>query len=284
MFSKEMEALIEATLEDGVLTDQEKAVLVKRAQKEGIDIDELDVYIQSILQKRQKAEANVRKKLQAQEDQIAEEEARKSKMGDVKRCPQCGHVINGVEAVCPDCGYAFSNIEANACAKKLSEMLQAITDECYSKKYEKPQRKGRNWDDDDDDDDDEDDEEDKRANEIHEKQAKVIRSFPIPTTKADLFEFIALLWPNAKKGRFDDDTDVRYVGDWDQFVMLQDAYVDKYEECLNKIQILFPNDPMFSSFSEIKKEIKSEEESKSSGCLPVLFCFGAFISILYFVL
>lgn len=35
MFSKEMEALIEAALQDGVLTDQEKTVLLKRAQREG---------------------------------------------------------------------------------------------------------------------------------------------------------------------------------------------------------------------------------------------------------
>lgn len=57
MFSPEMENLIEATLQDGILTDQEKNVLIKRAQKEGIDIDELDVYIQSLLQKRHQAES-----------------------------------------------------------------------------------------------------------------------------------------------------------------------------------------------------------------------------------
>ena len=44
MFSKEMEALIQATLEDGVLEDHEKAALIKRAQKEGIDLDELEIY------------------------------------------------------------------------------------------------------------------------------------------------------------------------------------------------------------------------------------------------
>ena len=54
MFSKEMEALIAASIEDGILTEQEKRVLVKRAEKEGIDLDELEVYIQSMLQKQQK--------------------------------------------------------------------------------------------------------------------------------------------------------------------------------------------------------------------------------------
>ena len=54
MFSPELENLIQATLEDGVLEDYEKAALVKRAQAEGVDLAELEIYINSILQRRQK--------------------------------------------------------------------------------------------------------------------------------------------------------------------------------------------------------------------------------------
>lgn len=54
MFSKELENLIQATLEDGVLEDYEKAALVKRATAEGVDLTELEIYINSILQKRKK--------------------------------------------------------------------------------------------------------------------------------------------------------------------------------------------------------------------------------------
>ena len=54
MFSKELENLIQATLEDGVLEDYERAALVKRATAEGVDLTELEIYINSILQKRKK--------------------------------------------------------------------------------------------------------------------------------------------------------------------------------------------------------------------------------------
>ena len=54
MFSKELENLIQATLEDGVLEEYEKAALVKRAQNEGVDLTELEIYIQSILQRRKR--------------------------------------------------------------------------------------------------------------------------------------------------------------------------------------------------------------------------------------
>ena len=41
MFSKELEELIEATLQDGILEEHEKQALVKRALLEGVDIAEL---------------------------------------------------------------------------------------------------------------------------------------------------------------------------------------------------------------------------------------------------
>ena len=48
-FSSRMEALISASLQDGVLTDQEKAVLKKRAEKEGEDWDEVEMIIEARL-------------------------------------------------------------------------------------------------------------------------------------------------------------------------------------------------------------------------------------------
>jgi len=59
MFSKELENLIQATLEDGILEDYEKAALQKRAQTEGVDLTELEIYINSIMQKRKRELAQV---------------------------------------------------------------------------------------------------------------------------------------------------------------------------------------------------------------------------------
>lgn len=115
MFSKEMEALIEATLQDGVLTDQEKAVLVKRAQKEGIDIDELDIYIQSIMQKRHQAEA--------EEDAKAD---RATKIGSVRRCPNCGYNVPSGFAACPQCGQTFNATETTGSWEKLQDQINRM--------------------------------------------------------------------------------------------------------------------------------------------------------------
>ena len=45
MYSEQLEALIKSIIADGKITDKERAVLHKRAEAEGIDADEIDVYI-----------------------------------------------------------------------------------------------------------------------------------------------------------------------------------------------------------------------------------------------
>ena len=55
LFSERLEALISSALQDGVLTDQEIAVLKKRAEKEGEDWDEVEMIINSRLAEIKKA-------------------------------------------------------------------------------------------------------------------------------------------------------------------------------------------------------------------------------------
>lgn len=164
MFSKEMEALIEATLQDGVLTDQEKAVLVKRAQKEGIDVDELDVYIQSLLQKRQQ-EQNEKK------EAIFEkyEEEKKKAIGPV--CPKCGKQVPPLALVC-DCGYEFKKEKHESSVKQLFDKIDKI---------QSRQLKGTcvlEW------------QEDKKLRD--QEMLDAISLFPVPNTKEDIVDFLSL--------------------------------------------------------------------------------------------
>ena len=196
MFSKEMEALIEATLQDGELTDQEKAVLLKRAQKEGIDVDELDVYIQSLLQKRQQ-EQNEKK------EAIFEkyEEEKKKAIGPV--CPKCGKQVPPLALVC-DCGFEFTKKKEVSSVQLLFEKINNIQltsaeiDSCSDVVKEEVNKEYRvvhdaygnavkkvN---------------DEKIKELKEKKKReIISSFPVPNTKEDIMEFLALSAPNAKQ-------------------------------------------------------------------------------------
>lgn len=106
MFSEELSKLIEASLVDGVITDQERAVIRKRALLEGVDPDEVDLVLDAEIQKLKKK----------QQEAVAK----------VKKCPACGEIIPAMSVKCPACGYEFRNVEANGSVQKLFSMVNEI--------------------------------------------------------------------------------------------------------------------------------------------------------------
>jgi len=56
MYSEQLEQLIKSVLADGVITEKERAVVHKKAEAEGVDLDDIDVYLDGLLvQQTQKA-------------------------------------------------------------------------------------------------------------------------------------------------------------------------------------------------------------------------------------
>lgn len=75
MYSEQLEMLIDMTIEDGVVTDKEMEILKRRAEKEGIDPDELEMYVQYKLKKAKQSEVVAQK--QAEDAERAEVERKK---------------------------------------------------------------------------------------------------------------------------------------------------------------------------------------------------------------
>ena len=149
MLSPELNSLIDASLTDGILTEQERAVIKKRALLDGFDPDEVDIYINSRLQQMQ---------IDAQ-----------GAVAKVRKCPACGAIISYMQTRCPQCGTEITNVGATKSVQKLSDMINEITATEYIK--EKRQVRIKN----------------------------AIQSFPVPTTKEDIMEFLFMAAPNAKK-------------------------------------------------------------------------------------
>ena len=183
MFSKELESLIQATLEDGKLEDYEKAALVKRAQAEGVDLAELEIYINSILQRR-------KRELAKEQDANQEIFDQKKKEAFGRTCPNCGKQVPPLTLKC-ECGYEFTNTKQSYSMLILSERLNAISltdDEIKEIEDAAPSYKNK-----------------KRSGFLASKQINMITTFPVPNTKEDIIDFLStsISLANKEIGFFD---------------------------------------------------------------------------------
>lgn len=150
--------------------------------------------------------------LKKAEKEKAEKSAPKSdKYGSVRKCPACGAIVPAFQGVCPECGFEFTDVDANASSKKLADALLKETSES--------------------------------------KQKRIIETFPLPNTKADLLEFLTALKPRISD--FDDP--------------LATSYFKKYQECIEKAKVTFPEDKLIAPFiAEHDVVLKKYQKAQSA--------------------
>ena len=232
LYSEKIEALIGAALADGVLTEKEKQVLFKKAQAEGINLDEFEMVLDARLVEQQKLSKKEHEKAAPKSD----------KFGDVRKCPACGALVPAMAAVCPECGYEFSGVQASSSAQLLAKQIAELQNEGMSKKTRIIENtKAKNVFDTTSFD---------RQRDIDEGMIKrivsLIENFPIPNTKADVLDFLTALKPKVEtKGE-------------ENTYPLRKAYLVKYQECLEKARVLFPGDQRVNYFIEALPKMKKK--------------------------
>ncbi len=102
---EELDLLIQEFLTDGVLTSKEREVILKKAEKMGIDRDEIDLYLDAQVQKI---------------DQATDAAVRKQKG---KACPFCGSPVPQLADKCPECGQ-FITPEASSELQEIFDNLE----------------------------------------------------------------------------------------------------------------------------------------------------------------
>lgn len=101
----ELDELIQEFLTDGVLTDKERQVILRKAVGMGLDHDEIDLYLDAQVQKI---------------DQATDAAVRRQKG---KTCPYCGAAIPLLTDKCPECGQ-FITPEASDELKEIIDNLE----------------------------------------------------------------------------------------------------------------------------------------------------------------
>lgn len=116
---EELDSLIQEYLTDGVITAKERQVLLRKAEKLGLDVDEIDLYIDAQQQKvDQQTDAAVRKQRG-------------------QSCPYCGGSVAQLTDKCPHCGQHIT-VQASDDLKEIIENLEnALVDLKDSKNFER---------------------------------------------------------------------------------------------------------------------------------------------------
>jgi len=162
----EVENLINMALADGVVTDKERAIILRKADALGLDKDEIEMILDGRIALMNNQKAN------------AEQETTKlesNKDGVVKKCPSCGAPTQSFKTKCQECAHEFRNTDSSKGINKLYETIMNVKrEDCL---YD-----GR------------------PAEHIYEQTiANIISNFPIPNSKEELLEFISMAYQEAIK-------------------------------------------------------------------------------------
>ena len=132
--------------------------------------------------------------------------------GTIHKCTNCGEVLPSFAIKCPSCGYEIRD-------KKISKVIEEFSkklSECDNTK----------------------------------KLIQLIRTFPIPNTKEDLFEFLVLAKTNMKM--YDENGDGIISESEEE---LFNAWLIKVEQCIEKAKLLITETKDLELYEKAKEEL-----------------------------
>lgn len=144
--------------------------------------------------------------------------------GNIHKCPNCGEVLNAFTANCPACGHELRGTKATSAVRELAAKLEAIESKREVVKHNalKNLYFGQS------------------LTKTDEQKISLIRSFSIPNTKEDLYEFLILSESNIDIDLYDEDGNQFKKNDARRAV--SDAWKAKFEQAYQKAKILFAGD------------------------------------------
>jgi hypothetical protein len=137
----ELEKLIDFALADGVITDKEREIIRKKAEKLGEDPDEAEMILDAKLAMQNKeTAASVPSSTPppvaatpptpstppppAMPPPTAKQKS--SKVGNIMTCPACGATVNAMELNCSECGHEFRNVNSSDSIEHLKSEIKKI--------------------------------------------------------------------------------------------------------------------------------------------------------------
>lgn len=191
-------------------------------------------------------------------------EKRQELAGKIIKCPNCGEGLNAFITVCPSCGYELRSANSNNILKELAAKLEAVDLRPEVVSHEKPKKNSE-------------------LNILTDKEKQkidLIRTFPIPNTKEDLYEFLIMAISNI-------DTD--HIEGWNSSGQskgekaVSEAWKAKYEQAYHKADICFGDSREFQELNKFYLDKMQKYEHKKDMAHRILVVFAVVVMLLVFV-
>lgn len=157
--------------------------------------------------------------------------------GEIHKCPNCGEILESFMVNCPTCGYEIRGTKSSDSIREFALKLEEIENSRRNKKLNLKRVFDNKT----------------GVNETDKQKISLIRSFVIPNTKEDLFEFLVLASSNISKQRYNK---FDPISETEQAV--SDAWEAKFEQAYEKAKISFGNTQEFKKIQAIYDNKKQE--------------------------
>lgn len=183
--------------------------------------------------------------------------------GELHKCPNCGEVLQAFVINCSACGYELRGARNSSSVREFAAKLEAIeaTRQATRNNPFKMLYFG------------------KTITKTDEQKMSLIRSFAIPNTKEDLYEFLILAHSNI-------DVDA-YVNNQqhDARIALSDAWKAKFEQAYQKAKLVFAGDPRFEEIQKLYNSTSKAVKSAKWRIWKILgIVYGALIVLIAAIL
>ena len=185
--------------------------------------------------------------------------------GKIYKCPNCGDILDAYESVCESCGYERRGTKATSSVQELAQKLQQIEEKRPANDilsiYKKQMEEGA-----------------KIISKTDQQKIELIKNFPIPNNKEDMYEFLVLALSNV------DTRTYGLAGGSYTHKAISNAWYTKLEQAYTKAKFAFGKRPDFDDitaiYQEKHREIALAKKKKVRAILAIVFGSIAFAAAL----
>tara|TARA_Y100001978_G_scaffold134325_1_gene120109 strand:- start:313 stop:1071 length:759 start_codon:yes stop_codon:yes gene_type:complete len=247
----EIEKLIDFALADGVITDKEREIIRKKAEKLGEDPDEAEMILDAKLamKQNQKTPPNPPISTGPPPPSMPPPTAKQksSKVGNIMTCPACGATINATKLSCGECGHEFRNTGLSNLMSEFKQKLDDAEKNAIQEKSTGFLGKILSM----------VDSETENERKIFNAKSNVIKNFPIPSNKEDIVEFLSFSISQANGVPVSAmDKFAGSSGTYGHKIVLKNAWITMADSIKSKAQFLDSNDNSFvAKINELYNEL-----------------------------